>query len=33
MENPKKKSISVHEDFDKWPIRLLEKTTLKKLKL
>ena len=27
----KKKSIFVHEDFDKWPIRLLEKTTLKAL--
>jgi len=29
MENPKKNSVFVHEDFEKWPIRLLEKTTLK----
>jgi hypothetical protein len=28
MKNPKKNSVLVHEDFEKWPIRLLEKTTL-----
>jgi hypothetical protein len=29
MENPKKNSVFLHEDFEKCPIRLLEKTTLK----
>ena len=29
MENTKKNSVFVHEDSEKWPIRLLEKTTLK----
>jgi hypothetical protein len=29
MEIPKINSVFVDEDFEKWPIRLLEKTTLK----
>ena len=34
MANPKKNSVFVHEVFEKWPIRLLEKTNLKwKLKI
>jgi len=33
MEYPKKNSVFVHEDFEKWPIRLLKKTTLKYVSL
>jgi hypothetical protein len=28
MENPTKNSVFVHEDFEKWLIRLLEKTEI-----
>jgi hypothetical protein len=30
-ESEKKTQFSVHEDFEKWPIRLLKKTTLKSI--